>query len=140
MDHAIVAGVLDRYAGGAQQVAIVFAIVAQGVELSGDDQGRGQAAKVFRQRRPEAQIAAVDVVGQKLFVVPGDLLAGQEIGLVQQGVGRQAEGEEKVGRRIDQNLQDKIEGTLVTGPLRDDRSELSAGAVALKASSQGLFA
>ena len=59
VDHAGVAGVGRGRAGGGELLRVSLGLVAQGVLLGGDDQGRRQATEIGRPDRREKRVAAV---------------------------------------------------------------------------------
>ena len=124
MHEAVVADPVDRHPRGGELVGVRLALVAQRVELGGDDDRARLAGQALGAQRRDPRVLALGLVGD---VVGEEPLHRRELEEVALGVLDAARSfGQRVGRRVEQQLH--VDD--VRARLRRDRGEVAAGAVA----------
>src|SRR2546426_2580118 len=81
VDHAVVALELDGDARFAEPRRVGLALVAEGIELRGDDASRGEAAQVLRAERVDVRVSPIDPRSAVEVPEPLHHVAGEEVAL-----------------------------------------------------------
>src|SRR6185437_15296541 len=119
-------GETDRYPGGLQGARVGDALVAERVEVRGDDAGRGQAVQVAAERGG-AGVAAVGRIGV-VVPEPPHQRGGQDVPVTVFLVGRQ--GHVRVHDRAYQQLPRDARAAGVAGQLAGDSGDVGPRAPA----------
>ncbi len=128
VDHPVVAPGVDLDAGRGQRGGVRLALVAQRVELGGDDDGGRQAGQPAVDRRHQ-RVADVGRRADVVVAEPGHVLGGEEVALRVLDPGRVVPVRVHVGRRVDEQLR-RQPRTLVPADLGENGTDVAPGAVA----------